>query len=302
MAVPMVMKRRRAAWCPRCDELRTARAGTRCPACGSTLLPVPTGERPAGGGWRAAAGAERLRALFPAIRTLGTGLVVVAVVAGAFAAGRATQATPAAVQAAPSTTEPDTGQPDQGLATRGDSFYNWPSRQRAGLTLTTVPGGIGDLAAVAAMTVQGVTVASRLDELAKGTLVDPHLSASDVRPPPATCGGCRLDVRCTRCRTMRVVAFAYRHADVVVVLAPKGPRPASVLGGGSPQVLVSDDLTSSDVQPAVSAAPDGTTAVRFEARALDVGGGARRAHGFSIDVQDNLAREVQGPWQMSTQP
>ncbi|HYT27208.1 MAG TPA: hypothetical protein VEP73_12070, partial [Actinomycetota bacterium] len=296
------------------------------------------------------------------------GLVVVAVVAGAFAAGRATQATPAAVQAAPSTTEPDTGQPDQGLATRGDSFYNWPSRQRAGLTLTlerievserrttitvgvgglgqgqsiaglhgitvtdragrqllgtgpaepadterdaggdqhvarvTVPGGIGDLAAVAAMTVQGVTVASRLDELAKGTLVDPHLSASDVRPPPATCGGCRLDVRCTRCRTMRVVAFAYRHADVVVVLAPKGPRPASVLGGGSPQVLVSDDLTSSDVQPAVSAAPDGTTAVRFEARALDVGGGARRAHGFSIDVQDNLAREVQGPWQMSTQP
>ena len=33
----------RQAWCPRCDEVREARPGTSCAACGRELLAVPAG-------------------------------------------------------------------------------------------------------------------------------------------------------------------------------------------------------------------------------------------------------------------
>ena len=31
----------RQAWCPRCDEVRGARAGASCPVCGRQLLAMP---------------------------------------------------------------------------------------------------------------------------------------------------------------------------------------------------------------------------------------------------------------------
>jgi hypothetical protein len=127
---------RRQAWCPRCDELRAARAGAGCPTCSSTLLPVPTAERrPTPAGWRAATGA-RLRALLPAARALAAGLAVLALLGGAFAAGRVTRATPTAGQAGPGTTEPaDTTVPpgDQVPLAGGD--FHWSSQSRKGLTL-----------------------------------------------------------------------------------------------------------------------------------------------------------------------
>src|SRR4029453_7814261 len=118
----------RQAWCPRCDEVRAARPGADCPVCGPRLLGVPAGrpgQPPARGpppapGPPRPGGANRLlgglRALAPAATAVGVALLVLAVVASAFAAGRLTRTTPAAPAAAPTTTLP--GFLDEGAATR----------------------------------------------------------------------------------------------------------------------------------------------------------------------------------------
>jgi hypothetical protein len=92
----------RQAWCPRCDEIREARPGTSCAACGRELLAVPAwpGQPQPG---RADQIARRLRALRPAAGAAGVGLLVLAVVAGAFAAGRVTRTTPSTAAATAST-------------------------------------------------------------------------------------------------------------------------------------------------------------------------------------------------------
>ncbi len=356
----------RQAWCPRCDELRSARAGSPCPACSSTLLRLPSAERrPTPAGWQAAA-TGRLRALLPAATTLAVGLAVVAVVAGAFAAGRVTRTTPSAGPVASVPTE--TASDDSGPPTGGDSVYRWTSRQQGKLTLTLeriqvreqgstltvdvdglapgeavmglrgvsitdkdggqllrggpidyapttdsgTDGGatevilrspVEPLAAVAAVTVQGVFVTDQTAEEAEGTLVHPGLRPSDepIRPetPPVSCPGCRVSVRCTRCRTMQVAASDYRRRDVVILLTPKGPRAQSVLGPDVVEVTIVNATT--DIQPTVSTGPDGTTAVRFPAEALASDGGGGR-HDFLVSVQSHLEHQVVGPWRMRGPP
>jgi hypothetical protein len=96
------MAGRRQGWCPRCDEVRAARPGAACPACGRAgLLPLPADPPRASLGSRAGG---RLRALLPAARTVGMVALVAAAAAGAFAAGRLTRTTPSAGPAAPATT------------------------------------------------------------------------------------------------------------------------------------------------------------------------------------------------------
>ena len=94
----------RQAWCPRCDELREARPGAACPVCGRQLLAVP----PARPGQPQPATAnrvgQRLRGLLAAAGAVGAGLLVAAVVASAFAAGRLTRTTPSGPAAGPATT------------------------------------------------------------------------------------------------------------------------------------------------------------------------------------------------------
>jgi hypothetical protein len=115
----------RQAWCPRCDELRAARPGTACPVCGRQLLAVPAARpgQPRPGPVDRAAG--RLRALRPAAVPAGVALLVLAVVASAFAAGRLTRTTPSTPAAAPTTTVaelldegPETGRRDFGWEAR----------------------------------------------------------------------------------------------------------------------------------------------------------------------------------------
>lgn len=145
---------RRQAWCPRCDELRPARAGSPCPACSSPLLRLPSEERrPTPAGWWAGA-TGRLRAVLPAARALAAWLAVVAVVAGAFAAGRVTRTTPPAAPAASSPT--GTTGDDRGPATRGSPIYNWPSRERSKLTLTLQRMQVRERSSTLTVTVDGL--------------------------------------------------------------------------------------------------------------------------------------------------
>jgi hypothetical protein len=131
----------RQAWCPRCDELRAARPGSACPVCGRRLLAVPPA-RPGQPQPRAADQlARRLRGLVPAARPLGAAVVVVAVVASAFAAGWLTRTTPSAAPAGPTTTV--VGFLDEGPEI-GRRVFNWRA-QAAGITVTlrTVTVGTG---------------------------------------------------------------------------------------------------------------------------------------------------------------
>ncbi|HEU4398874.1 MAG TPA: hypothetical protein VFU54_13700 [Actinomycetota bacterium] len=92
------------AWCPRCDELRAARPGTACPVCGRAgllALPAQPGQPGASLRFRAS---RQLRGLLPATRIGAVTVLVLATVAGAFAAGRLTRSTPAATAAPPTTT------------------------------------------------------------------------------------------------------------------------------------------------------------------------------------------------------
>jgi hypothetical protein len=120
----------RQAWCPRCDEIREAKPKTSCPVCGRELLAVPAwpGQPQPG---RADQLARRLRALRPVAGAAGVGLLVLAVVTGAFAAGRVTRTTPPSA-AATASTGPDLfdGGPEAG---RRD-FDGWEARA-SGITV-----------------------------------------------------------------------------------------------------------------------------------------------------------------------
>ena len=125
------MRGGRQGWCPRCDEVRAARPGAPCPVCGRPLLAVPAGlagqARP---GWTDRA-AGRLRTLRPAAGAAGVGLLVLAVVAGAFAAGRLTRTTAPTPAAANVTTGPGgAAAPEAG---RRD-FDGWQA-EAAGITV-----------------------------------------------------------------------------------------------------------------------------------------------------------------------
>jgi hypothetical protein len=120
----------RQAWCPRCDEVRAARPRTSCPVCGRELLPVPAARPGQPEPGRAERLARRLRRLRPAAGAVAAGLLVLAVVASGFAAGRLTRTTPSTPAAA--TTGPEFDDAGPGNARR--DFDGWEA-QAEGITV-----------------------------------------------------------------------------------------------------------------------------------------------------------------------
>jgi hypothetical protein len=119
----------RQAWCPRCDEVRAARPGAACPVCGRQLLALPAGRPGQPEPGRADRIAGRLRGLAPAAAAAGVAVLVLAVVASAFAAGRLTRTTPKA----PATATTSPRFLDEGPET-GRRDLNWEARA-SGLTV-----------------------------------------------------------------------------------------------------------------------------------------------------------------------
>jgi hypothetical protein len=203
----------RQAWCPRCDEVRTARPGAACPVCGRQLLRVPParpGQPDPGLGDRAA---RRLRALLPLAGAVGVALLVLAVVGSAFVAGRLTRTTPAAPAAAPASTAPGFGD-DEGPET-GRRDVNWQARagritvrlrsltvgpgfSRLELHVDGVPRGRG----VSALQRLRIRDADGRDLLARGELASIATAAS--RPNPA--GGVDTEVVLDRPLDLSAVA------------------------------------------------------------------------------------------------
>ena len=130
----------RQAWCPRCDEVRAAKAGASCPVCGRQLLAVPPARPGQPQPGRADRLARRLRALVPAA-AVGVACLVLVVVASAFAAGRLTRTTPSAPAPAPTTTVP--GFLDEGPET-GHRDFGWEIRDsELTVELRTITVGTG---------------------------------------------------------------------------------------------------------------------------------------------------------------
>jgi hypothetical protein len=165
------------------------------------------------------------------------------------------------------------------------------------LAQVTVDDGLTDGAAVGQVQVQAVTLASQVSEEVAVTVVDPRLR----QPPPLRqrdpCPGCKLDAHCTSCPTMTVAGSAYRQGEVVVLLLPKGRLDRSVLGAGEPDVLISDAVFGSEVQPAVDQTPGGATAVQFATGDFSLGSTSPRVR-IQVTVSTELRRTVKGPWGM----
>jgi hypothetical protein len=187
------MAPRRQGWCPRCDEVRAARPGAACPVCGRAgLLAVPAAQP---GQPRASLGSRagsRLRALLPAARTGGVVVLVVAAVAGAFAAGRLTRETPSAAGAAPATTAPPfaegglvTARRDLGWRADDHGVIVTVRRATAGVGFTRLQlnvAGVGRRKLVAALDGLRVQDADGNDLLPGGEVAHVNTASSDPGP------------------------------------------------------------------------------------------------------------------------
>jgi hypothetical protein len=141
-----VIGQRRQAWCPRCDELRDARAGSPCPVCSASLVGLPQVSR--AGAWRGSRDAlvQRTRSLLAAVRVVALVAVLLALLAGSFVAGRSSRPSGSASAAEPATTRPSGVRvlPGGGLASDISRVFGW-SLLRGTVTLTlnriTATGG-----------------------------------------------------------------------------------------------------------------------------------------------------------------
>ena len=121
------------------------RPGSRCPVCSASMVALPQVSRTAG--WRGGRDAlvQRLRSVLPAARVVGVAAVTLALVVGAFGAGRSSRPSTGASASAPTTTE-SAGRPlpGGGLSTDVSRAFGW-SVLRGGVTMTlnriTATGG-----------------------------------------------------------------------------------------------------------------------------------------------------------------
>jgi hypothetical protein len=295
---------------------------------------------------------------------------VLAVVAGAFAAGRVTRSTPATAPPAPATTLPGFAQAGP-LSGRRD--FNWRAPSRSGITVTLrhteVGGNFGRVAfrveglkagegvvsvgglriqdgqgrdlvptarlaelaptseeqfnadgtasaelplddpfdwqQVARVTVGRLTIGQETHNTLRGDLRDRALalargdrSVREGGAPPSSCPDCQVQVACEACRTVRVIDSSYRDGSVLLVLAARGPLARSALQGS--QAVVNSDA-GGEISSWSDSAPDGTSAVGFNAADLAVRSPPGTPMSFQVEVTSQAMRTVAGPWTI-TQP
>jgi hypothetical protein len=202
----------RQAWCPWCDELRAVRPGAACQGCGRRLLAVPP-ERPG----QPAPGpvdrvARRLRGWLPAAGAVGVALLVVAAVAGAFAAGRLTRTTPSTPAASPAATVP--GFADEGPI-RGRRDFNWQAEDR-GITVRLRSASVGASFTRLELHLDGVALGRQVSALAGLRVRDGDgndllpggqvASISTTSSRPASGGGIDAEVVLDRALDQQAVA------------------------------------------------------------------------------------------------
>jgi hypothetical protein len=293
-------------------------------------------------------------------------LLVLAVVASAFAAGRLTRTTPSAPAAAPTTTA--AGFADEGPETSRRDF-NWEARA-SGLTvelrsvavgtgftrlelhvegvpkgrevsalerlrvrdqagkdllaggevarITTAasrpaPGGSGvdaevvldrpiDQQAVVSVELGGLTVGHDVAERLVASLVDPQLQRRTIDSPQdqawlqqrTSCPGCRLQVQCDQCRTVRITGSSYRRGRVVVALEAVGPVARTALNTSRRRVLATGDGGLSELPAWIDGSGD-TAAVTIGADVLAATQDSDKM-AFALTVEALAEQVVRGSW------
>jgi hypothetical protein len=137
----MMVGQRRQTWCPRCDELRGSRPGSPCPECSAPV--VALGQASQAAPWRGRRDllVERVRTALPAARVVGGALVVLAVMAGAFAGGRSARPSGGA---APTTTSAGRLLPGGGFSTDVSRVFGWSVlHDKVTLTLNRITATTG---------------------------------------------------------------------------------------------------------------------------------------------------------------
>jgi hypothetical protein len=336
--------------------------------CGRELLAVPAA-RPGQPQPRLAdRAARRLQAVAPAAGAVAAALLVLAVVASGFAAGRLTRTTPSAPAAAPTSTVP--GFIDEGPET-GRRDFNWEA-QGGGLTveLRSLTVGIGftrlelridgvrrgravsalqrlrildadggdllaggeiaridtagsrpapgggidtevvldrpiDLQAVAAVELGGLTVGRTIRDELGGSLHDPELQGRSGDNEDDTewiagrpdCPGCKLEVACEDCATLRVVGSDYRRGRVLITVEALDRVERTTLNPSRRRVLVSGEGGISDL-PAWMDGSGGTAVISIAADILAISrfGDDDEPMPFQVIVRAQAEQAVRGPW------
>jgi Heavy metal binding domain len=360
----------RQAWCPRCDEVRAAKAGASCPVCGRQLLAVPPARPGQPQPGRADRLARRLRALVPAAAAVGVACLVLVVVASAFAAGRLTRTTPSAPAAAPTTTVP--GFLDEGPET-GHRDFGWQTRDsELTVELRTITIGTGfsrlelhvdgvrrgrevsaleglrirdadgrdlllggtvariatassrpapdggtdtevvlerpiDPRAVASVELRGLALAQNVQERIGGTLVDEQLRDKAAENSGDTtwlatrrgCPGCKLQVACEDCTSVRLAGSAYRRGRVTIAVQAVGRVEQTAINPSRRRVLATNDgglselpawIDGSGGSAVITIAADMLAAVPFGDPSDD------EPMAFNVVIQAQAEELVRGSW------
>jgi hypothetical protein len=163
-----------------------------------------------------------------------------------------------------------------------------------------------DQGAVAAVELGGLTLARRLAEELRASLLDPELRHKlrtnfddrDWLLERRDCPGCRLRVSCPDCRTIRVTGTAYRRGRVVIAVEAAGRPAASVLSPNRRRVVVTDENGISEL-PGWIDADGGSGVISFGADLVALVG--ERAPDdepldFRVAVSAQAEHAVRGTW------
>jgi hypothetical protein len=164
-----------------------------------------------------------------------------------------------------------------------------------------------DQDAVGSVELGGLTVGHEVAERLTASLVDPQLRRHTMDSPQdqawlqgrTSCPGCRLQVACQRCGTIRVTGSGYRRGRVVVAVEAVGPAALSVLNPTRRRVLVTDEAGLSEL-PAWIDGSGGSAAITVGAELVAIVGPDQDADtepmGFSLTLQALAEQVVRGRW------
>ena len=162
-----------------------------------------------------------------------------------------------------------------------------------------------DPGAVATVALGGLTLAQEVSEELRASLLDSQLQRRlgddqadlDWLNQRRDCPGCRLQVRCPDCRTIRVTGTAYRRGRVVIAVEAVGRVAASVLSPVRRRVLVTDKDGITELPGWIDADGD-SGVISFGADLLEVIGLRARDEPmrFRLVVLAQAEQGVRGTW------
>jgi hypothetical protein len=158
---------------------------------------------------------------------------------------------------------------------------------------------------VASVELGGLTVARHVEEVLTGTLVDPELRRRSRDNDDDTvwlngrrdCPGCRLQVACQDCRSLRLTGSSYHRGRIQLALEAVGPVENSALHPSRRRVTVTDEPGLQEL-PAWIDGSDRTAVVSALSVLLPFGGAGDGGDPmrFQVELEGQAEQAVRGRW------